>query len=134
MKTLDKILNNGWHKHFPIGGLVITVLLFLATFSESLRYVEELLICFSIAAMGYYAFELWQDRKNPIGSKQSNKIVLWDVLVSVFGSAFVALFNIHTHLSGNYTLQIVVLILLLSAGFGLEVYRRKRIKKDKLIS
>lgn len=57
MKTLDKILNNGWHKHFPIGGLVITVLLFLATFSESLRYVEELLVCFSIAAMGYYAFD-----------------------------------------------------------------------------
>lgn len=131
MKT---ILKNKWHLHAPIGAVVMSVLLFLFTYSESLRYLETILVSLVFLAIGCFAFEMKQDWGKPDGDRQTNKQVLGDVLAGVFGGVFITIFNIQPHLTGNYTLQIVVLILLLSAGFGLEVYRRKRIKKDKLIS
>ena len=125
MKNLNLILKNKWHLHVPIGNVLMAGLLFLASNSESLRYLEQVLVSAGFLYFGCWLFEFWQDTKLPEGEKQSNKTFYGDVFAGLIGGAICFLTNIYFHLSENYILQIIVTVLLLLIGGGLEIYRRK---------
>lgn len=129
MKTLNTILYKGYHRHFPLAALIMSVMLFLATFSESLRYLERILVCLVFLAIGCFAFEVYQDWGKVDGDRQTNKAVLGDVLAGVFAGVFITIVNIQSHLTGNYTLEVVVLVILLGVGYYLERKRKKELKK-----
>lgn len=118
MKT---ILKNKWHLHAPIGAVVMSVLLFLFTYSESLRHLEQIILAFPILFAGLWFFEWNQDRRLPILEKQTNKGFYGDIFAGLAGGLIAVLANV----IGNYTFEIIVLLILLIAGAILEIYKRK---------
>lgn len=116
MKT---ILKNNVHKHFPIGGYVMAVLVLILSQSESLRMWEV----FMLASFGTFIIcWLWdwnQDRILPEGEKQTSAQFWGDILTGFLGGiAYLIAFLIG--------IPIVYLIVISLVGIGLEIYKKSK--------
>lgn len=124
MKTLQLILKNNWHKHFPIAMDAMAVLLFLFSLEDTLGYWGGALISISILAMACYAFEIIQEWRLPVGEKQSNKTVLGDVLAGVYAGAVCILLVAFL----NIVLVGIIIVVVNLIGVLLHLYKKNQIK------